>query len=275
MRHSRAPLVALAALLSGCLGYDRIERREIWYRQPTVARAQSTTGRTAAPRESWPAPPRVDDQLLGRTAPTNVGLLTKEGALQTIREAPDPESAISALEARRFAFKLDEPTLAWFAENGVQPEVFDYLAKRSKVDWENLHDSSDADRASEYAQSTIQPPENVIVQTWDAPPPPPPLGTTVVEVWPGRYYWGDNRWDRWDDPVWRTRWRRSNTYSPPVSGVYVGGYVGTPNYRGVVPPSSVRVVAPATPPAGLYAPPPPPPAPRPILRGTVTGRRHR
>lgn len=260
MRLSRAPFV-LALLLSGCVAHDRVDRTEIWYRRPTIARA-STTGRTEAPRDQWPATAQSYERLKPALAG---GLLTKEGALQTVREASDPESAIATLEARRFAFRLDEPTLAWFADNGVPQEVFDYLAKRSKVDWDSLHDSSDADRASDYGRDTIEVPEPAIVQTWDAPPPPPPCGTTIVEVWPSRWYYSDGwRYRRgWCEPTCR-----------PTTQVYVGGYVGTPNYRGVVNPNGqVRVLTPARPIAGLYAPPPPPPAPRPIYRGSVGPRR--
>src|SRR5690242_17181099 len=87
---SLAVAALLASTVTGCASTERSQRRT-WNDRPYgSSRSYSTsgtyTGRTEAPRNGdWPS--------IGRTAapapkqPLAVGLLTRDGALQTIREA--------------------------------------------------------------------------------------------------------------------------------------------------------------------------------------------
>jgi hypothetical protein len=84
-----------------------------------------------APRLA-PPPPRDDE-------------LDREGALRIALRHTDPADAIVELDSRRFRFALDDPTLAWFGEQGVEPQVLDYLSKRAHVDWESLRGDVDPD----------------------------------------------------------------------------------------------------------------------------------
>lgn len=77
--------------------------------------------------------------------PAKQGALDREAALELARGHADPADAIAALDAHRFAFELDEAAITWFGERGVEPEVLDYLRKRSMVDWESLRGDIDPD----------------------------------------------------------------------------------------------------------------------------------
>lgn len=75
--------------------------------------------------------------------PARDGALDAEGALNVTRRHTDPADAIAELDTHRFAFALDEATLTWFGQQGVDPAVLDYLEKRAKVDWEALRGDVD------------------------------------------------------------------------------------------------------------------------------------
>lgn len=77
--------------------------------------------------------------------PARDGALERDAALRLARRQPDPADAIAELDARRFAFALDDATLAWFGQQGVDPAVLDYLKKRAMIDWESLRGDVDPD----------------------------------------------------------------------------------------------------------------------------------
>jgi hypothetical protein len=69
--------------------------------------------------------------------------LTREEALKIAHGADDPGDSIRELDSRPLDFELTEEALVWFGEQGIEPEVLDYLRKRSKVDWPSLRGDVD------------------------------------------------------------------------------------------------------------------------------------
>jgi hypothetical protein len=63
----------------------------------------------------------------------------------------EPDGAIAFLDRHPFDFDL-ENELGWFTEQGLAPEVLDYLSKRSRVDWESLRGDVDPDRDRQQDQ---------------------------------------------------------------------------------------------------------------------------
>lgn len=117
----RSVVIVLALTLLGCEGA-----------QPASEDEHPTPATVAAPPL---APP-----------PAEEGAIDREEALRLARAHDEPDDAIRALDARRFAFALDEPTLAWFGRQGLAPQVLDYLQKRSRIDWEALRGDIPEDR---------------------------------------------------------------------------------------------------------------------------------
>jgi hypothetical protein len=79
-----------------------------------------------------PPPPRGD-------------ALDRPGVLRVAQGHVDPADAIVELDTRRFAFALDDPAIEWFGQQGVDPQVLDYLRKRAAIDWDALRGDVDPD----------------------------------------------------------------------------------------------------------------------------------
>jgi len=77
-------------------------------------------------------PPPADEEELDRFQ-----------VLAAAQGSEDPADVIALLDASPFSFELDAEAVAWFGEQGVPPEVLDYLGKRSKVDWSSLRGDVD------------------------------------------------------------------------------------------------------------------------------------
>lgn len=77
--------------------------------------------------------------------PARDGALDRDAALRVAQGHADPAEAIAELDTHRFAFALDDATLTWFGQQGLEPAVLDYLHKRSRVDWEALRGDVDPD----------------------------------------------------------------------------------------------------------------------------------
>ena len=92
-----------------------------------------------APRPPGRAP-ALEPPPLRSSAP-----LSREDVLRLVAEAEDPERAIQTLDERRFEFALDAATVEWFKNQGIPPEVLDYLRKRARIDWEGLRGDVDPD----------------------------------------------------------------------------------------------------------------------------------
>ena len=78
------------------------------------------------------APPPSDSQRLSR-----------ERVVAISQKADDPADAIAVLDNRPFAFELDAAGLKWLGEQGLSPQVLDYLEKRSRIDWDALRGDVD------------------------------------------------------------------------------------------------------------------------------------
>jgi hypothetical protein len=78
--------------------------------------------------------------------PAREDRLDRERVLALARAPEGPAQAIEVLDRHAFAFELDAESLRWFGEQGVDPQVHDYLRKRSRVDWEALRGDLDRDR---------------------------------------------------------------------------------------------------------------------------------
>lgn len=70
--------------------------------------------------------------------PAGAEALSQEEVLDLSRRARDPEDAIKRIDARPLAFPLDEAHLSALGAEGIDPDVLDYLKRRSQVDWEAL-----------------------------------------------------------------------------------------------------------------------------------------
>jgi hypothetical protein len=116
----RSLLVVVSLMLAGC-GPEPSPEDE----HPTPETAE-------APRL---APPPAEGDAIGR-----------EEVVRLARAHAEPDDAIRALDARRFAFALDDAALTWLGRQGLEPQVLDYLNKRAKVDWEALRGDIPPDR---------------------------------------------------------------------------------------------------------------------------------
>jgi hypothetical protein len=91
-------------------------------------------------------PRRPEVVVAPRLAPPPArGPIDQDEAVRIAHAHRDPAEVINELDAHRFAFALDEATLAWFDQQGLDPQVLDYLHKRAKVDWGALRGDVDPD----------------------------------------------------------------------------------------------------------------------------------
>lgn len=72
------------------------------------------------------APPPVDGERR----------LTRKAVLAMAQGKGDPEEIVARLDQQPFDFDLDAAALHWFGQQGIPPDVLDYLRKRSRIDWE-------------------------------------------------------------------------------------------------------------------------------------------
>lgn len=112
-----------------------------------VLLAVGCRGAAPDPEDPGAPPPEGVEVVAPRLAPPppRDGELDRDGALRVARRHPDPADAILELDSRRFGFALDDATLEWFGQQGVEPQVLDYLSKRARVDWESLRGDVDPD----------------------------------------------------------------------------------------------------------------------------------
>jgi hypothetical protein len=77
------------------------------------------------------------EQFSSRPRQTRAALSLAE--VQAIATETNSEAAIKKLDKQPFNFKLDDGHLAKLKASGVKGDVFDYLEKRSAINWDHLH----------------------------------------------------------------------------------------------------------------------------------------